>query len=166
MIKPALLAAVTLFLFGSVLASGQGVHIYHGMHMGEEWDVYFLSKKQIYKGHDTSSYLVTTKISSSVGDRLNQSIIKCSKNSPAIITHGFEGSNQVVHTNLAIGVGPSGFERGMHQKYWYTCHQVMVNPYDKGYPQLAKKHGYATLNKTSTQFTDALKNYPALKENP
>jgi hypothetical protein len=153
--RPALLAAITLFLAGVSPAYGQGVHIYHGMHMGEEWDVYFLSKKQIYKGQSTS-----------VGDRLNKSIIKCSKNSPAIIYRGFEGSNQVVYTSLAIGAGPSGFERGMHQEYWYVCHQLKVNPYDKGYPLLAKKYEYATLNKTSTQFTDALKNYPALRENP
>lgn len=154
----------SILLATAFSAISQEVHLYHGMQMGQEWDVYFVSKQLIDDEQETTDYLVTTKVKDSSGDRLLKSIVKCSKTEPAIISLDPNDPTKAINTTLAIGVIPSGFEGGTHETYWYTCHQMKVNPLEVGYRKLAQRYEYQTLEKTSTNFSELLSHYPALKD--
>lgn len=157
-------STASLLLASALSITPQEVHLYHGMQMGQEWDIYFVSKELIDSVPGTTSYLVTTKVKDKSGERSLKSIVRCSKTEPAIISADPTEPTKVIQTHLAIGVTPSGFEKGMHEEYWYTCHQMNVNPLEEGYGKLAQRYDYQTTEKTSTQISELISNYPMLKE--
>jgi hypothetical protein len=154
----------SLLLATALSVTTQEVHLYRGMQMGQEWDIYFVSKQLIESVPGTTSYLVTTKVKDSSGERSLKSIVQCSKTEPAIISVDPTEPTKAIQTTLAIGVTPSGFEGGMHEAYWYTCHQLKVNPLDEGYGKLAQRYEYQTIEKTSKQASELLSNYPMLEK--